>query len=63
MPRKTHHVVPGPEGGWNVKRSRYPPYFDTKADPRSKPLCLHYIFRSKRKLIEEIRQFDSLAVV
>lgn len=37
MPRgpKTHHVVPRPEGGWNVKRgggSRASGHFRTKAE-------------------------------
>ncbi|MFZ2028836.1 MAG: DUF2188 domain-containing protein [Vitreimonas sp.] len=39
MPRKkgppTHHVVPNPDGGWNVKRGggeRASAHFDTKAD-------------------------------
>lgn len=35
MPRKTHHVVPDPKGGWNVKRggaSRASKHFSTKKD-------------------------------
>ena len=32
---KTHHVVPNPEGGWDVKRgggSRASPHHDTKSE-------------------------------
>jgi len=35
MPRKTHHVVPDPDGGWNVKKGgnqRASKHFDTKKD-------------------------------
>jgi hypothetical protein len=35
MPRKTHHVVPNPSGGWNVKKGgaeRASGHFDTKAE-------------------------------
>lgn len=35
MGRKTHHVVPNPEGGWDVKRggaSRASRHFETKRD-------------------------------
>uniref|UniRef100_A0A7C1J445 DUF2188 domain-containing protein n=1 Tax=Ammonifex degensii TaxID=42838 RepID=A0A7C1J445_9THEO len=35
MPRKTHHVVPNPEGGWNVKRGgakRSLGHFETKRE-------------------------------
>jgi len=35
MARKTHHVVPAPQGGWNVKRgggSRSSAHFDRKQD-------------------------------
>lgn len=35
MARKTHHVVPAPAGGWNVKRgggSRSSGHFDQKQD-------------------------------
>lgn len=35
MARKTHHVVPDPQGGWNVKRgggSRSSAHFDRKQD-------------------------------
>lgn len=33
MPRKEHHVVPNPDGGWDVKRNdaeRASAHFDTK---------------------------------
>ncbi len=33
MPAKSHHVVPNPDGGWNVKRGggkRASRHFDTK---------------------------------
>lgn len=35
MSRKTHHVVPSPDGGWNVKSGggkRSSGHFDTKQD-------------------------------
>jgi len=35
MPRKTHHVVPNPDGGWDVRKggsSRSSGHFDTKKD-------------------------------
>jgi uncharacterized protein YdaT len=35
MPRDTHHVVPNPKGGWDVKRGggeRASAHTDTKAD-------------------------------
>lgn len=35
MPRKSHHVVPDADGGWNVKKgggSRALKHFDTKKD-------------------------------
>jgi Uncharacterized protein conserved in bacteria (DUF2188) len=35
MGQKTHHVVPDPDGGWNVKRggaSRASRHFETKPD-------------------------------
>jgi hypothetical protein len=35
MARKTHHVVPDPDGGWNVKRGgsdRASKHFDKKDD-------------------------------
>ena len=35
MPRKSHHVVPDPEGGWNVRKggaSRATKHFENKAD-------------------------------
>lgn len=35
MSRKTHHVVPSPNGGWNVKKGgaeRASGHFDTKAE-------------------------------
>lgn len=35
MPRKTHHVVPDPKGGWNVKKGgaeRSSGHFDNKKD-------------------------------
>lgn len=35
MPRKSHHVVPDPDGGWNLKKggaSRASKHFETKAD-------------------------------
>lgn len=35
MSRKTHHVVPSPSGGWNVKKGgveRASGHFDTKAE-------------------------------
>jgi hypothetical protein len=35
MPRKTHHVVPNPDGGWDVKKGggeRAIKHFDTKQD-------------------------------
>jgi len=35
MPRKTHHVVHNPEGGWDVRKggsSRSSGHFDTKKD-------------------------------
>lgn len=35
MPRKTHHVVPSPNGGWNVKKGgaeRSSGHFNTKAE-------------------------------
>lgn len=35
MPRKTHHVVPDSNGGWNVKKGgseRASRHFDTKKD-------------------------------
>ncbi|MBU4445563.1 MAG: DUF2188 domain-containing protein [Candidatus Marinimicrobia bacterium] len=35
MPRKTHHVVPDPDGGWNAKKGgnqRASKHFDTKKD-------------------------------
>ncbi|MBW1918512.1 MAG: DUF2188 domain-containing protein [Deltaproteobacteria bacterium] len=35
MARKTHHVVPSPGGGWNIKKgggSRSLGYFDRKED-------------------------------
>jgi len=35
MPRKTHHVVHNPEGGWNVKKggaARASKHFDRKQD-------------------------------
>ncbi len=35
MTRKTHHVVPDPSGGWNVKKGgsqRASKHFDKKAD-------------------------------
>lgn len=35
MPRDEHHVVPGQEGGWDVRRSnseRSSGHFDTKAE-------------------------------
>jgi Uncharacterized protein conserved in bacteria (DUF2188) len=35
MSRKTHHVVPNPDGGWDVKRGggeRASGHFDTKAE-------------------------------
>ena len=35
MPRKTHHIVPNPEGGWDVKKGgaeRASKHFGTKKD-------------------------------
>lgn len=35
MAKKSHHVVPDPDGGWNLKRggaSRASKHFDNKAD-------------------------------
>ncbi|MEW6226586.1 MAG: DUF2188 domain-containing protein [Bacillota bacterium] len=35
MPRKTHHVVPNPKGGWDVKRGgavRSSGHFDAKQE-------------------------------
>lgn len=35
MPRKTHHVVPTPDGGWNIKRGggrRSSGHFNRKQD-------------------------------
>ena len=35
MPRKEHHIVPNPNGGWDVKREnadRASGHFDTKED-------------------------------
>ncbi len=35
MPRETHHVVPNPDGGWDVKRGggeRASAHTDTKAE-------------------------------
>lgn len=35
MPRKTHHVVPNPKGGWDVKRGgaeRSSGHFETKKE-------------------------------
>lgn len=35
MPRKSHHIVPDPSGGWNVKKGgaeRATRHFDTKQD-------------------------------
>lgn len=35
MPRKTHHVVPNPDGGWDVRKggsSRSSGHYDTKKD-------------------------------
>lgn len=35
MPRKEHHVVPAPQGGWNIKKpgsERASGHFDTKQD-------------------------------
>lgn len=35
MPRKEHHVVPNPDGGWDVKREhaqRSSGHYDNKAD-------------------------------
>ena len=35
MPRNTHHVVPNPDGGWDVKRGgahRSSGHFDTKRE-------------------------------
>ena len=35
MPRKTHHVVPNPGGGWDIKRGgakRSSGYFETKQE-------------------------------
>ncbi|MEC4686340.1 MAG: DUF2188 domain-containing protein [Nitrospirota bacterium] len=35
MPRKTHHVVPDSDGGWNIKKGgadRASGYFDRKQD-------------------------------
>jgi len=35
MPRKTHHVVPNPDGGWDVRKggsSRSSGHFDRKQD-------------------------------
>jgi hypothetical protein len=35
MSRKTHHVVPAPQGGWNVKKggaTRASKHFDKKQD-------------------------------
>jgi len=35
MPRKTHHVVPDPKGGWSVRKGgseRASRHFDTKKD-------------------------------
>jgi Uncharacterized protein conserved in bacteria (DUF2188) len=35
MPRETHHVVPNPNGGWDVKRGgsqRASGHFDTKRE-------------------------------
>jgi uncharacterized protein YdaT len=35
MARRTHHVVPGPDGGWNIKRGgaeRASDHFDLKKD-------------------------------
>jgi len=35
MPRETHHVVPNPDGGWDVKRGgsdRASGHFDKKQD-------------------------------
>lgn len=35
MPRKEHHVVPNPNGGWDVKREnaqRASGHYETKAD-------------------------------
>ncbi len=35
MPRKSHHVVPNPDGGWDVKRGggeRSSGHFDTKKE-------------------------------
>ncbi|OIQ10402.1 DUF2188 domain-containing protein [Neomoorella thermoacetica] len=35
MPRKTHHVVPNPKGGWDIKKGgaeRSSGHFDTKQE-------------------------------
>lgn len=35
MPRKEHHIVPNPEGGWDIKRNgaqRSSGHFDTKKE-------------------------------
>ena len=35
MPRKTHHIVPNPDGGWDVKKGgaeRASEHFGTKKD-------------------------------
>lgn len=35
MPRRTHHVVPAPQGGWNVRRGgaeRASGHYDTKQE-------------------------------
>lgn len=35
MPRRTHHVVPAPQGGWNVKKGgaeRASGHYDTKQE-------------------------------
>lgn len=39
MPQDNHHVVPDPEGGWNIKRSggqRASHHFDRKEDAVNK---------------------------
>jgi hypothetical protein len=38
MSKKSHHVVPGPDGGWNVKKGdalRASRHFETKKDAES----------------------------
>jgi len=62
MPRKEHHLVPNPDGGWDVKRNgadRASVHADTKADAEkagreiSRNQGTEFVIHSKKGVIQD----------